>query len=233
MIQYKILLVEDESDLAELLRINLEDEGYKLVLAAHGAIAIQKIMSEHFDLIIMDVMMPNMDGLTTTQHIRLLNNNVPVLMLSAGNTSQDRIDGLKSGADDYMGKPFELEELFLRVKGILSRANRDDPKINLIEFAFGQNFIDFNSYIAKGVNGEFKLTKKEAQLLRLLIERKNQVVTREDILKTVWGYVAFPNTRTIDNFILSFRKYFEKDIKRPQYFLSHRGLGYKFNHEED
>jgi two-component system alkaline phosphatase synthesis response regulator PhoP len=131
-----------------------------------------------------------------------------------------------------MSKPFELEELLLRVRKILMRAHRDDPAINFMEFNFGGNFVDFNSYKAMGINGEFKLTKKEAQLLRLLIEKKNQVVTREEILKTVWGYTVFPSTRTIDNFILAFRKYFEVDIKNPKYFLSHRGLGYKFNDKD-
>jgi two-component system alkaline phosphatase synthesis response regulator PhoP len=180
----------------------------------------------------MDIMMPSMDGLTATHHIRLSSNNVPILILSAGSTAQDRINGLKSGADDYMSKPFELEELLLRVQKILMRAHREDPTINFMEFTFGGNFVDFNSYKAMGINGEFKLTKKEAQLLRLLIEKKNQVVTREEILKTVWGYTVFPSTRTIDNFILAFRKYFEEDIKNPKYFLSHRGLGYKFNDKD-
>jgi two-component system, OmpR family, alkaline phosphatase synthesis response regulator PhoP len=232
MINYRILVVEDESDLAELLKINLGSEGYKVTLAPHGAVAINKLKTESFDLIIMDIMMPSMDGLTATHHIRLSSNNVPILILSAGNTAQDRINGLKSGADDYMSKPFELEELLLRVQKILMRAHRDDPAINFMEFNFGGNFVDFNSYKAMGINGEFKLTKKEAQLLRLLIEKKNQVVTREEILKTVWGYTVFPSTRTIDNFILAFRKYFEVDIKNPKYFLSHRGLGYKFNDKD-
>ena len=232
MINYRILVVEDESDLAELLKINLESEGYKVTLAPHGAVAINKLKTESFDLIIMDIMMPSMDGLTATHHIRLSSNNVPILILSAGNTAQDRINGLKSGADDYMSKPFELEELLLRVRKILMRAHRDDPAINFMEFNFGGNFVDFNSYKAMGINGEFKLTKKEAQLLRLLIEKKNQVVTREEILKTVWGYTILPSTRTIDNFILAFRKYFEVDIKNPKYFLSHRGLGYKFNDKD-
>lgn len=232
MINYRILVVEDEQDLAELLKINLELEGYKVTIAPHGAIAINRLKTESFDLIIMDIMMPSMDGLSATHHIRLSSNNVPILILSAGNTAQDRINGLKSGADDYMSKPFELEELLLRVQKILMRAHREDQVINYMEYSFGVNFVDFNSYKALGINGEFKLTKKEAQLLRLLIEKKNQVVTREEILKTVWGYTIFPSTRTIDNFILAFRKYFEADIKNPKYFLSHRGLGYKF-HDKD
>ncbi len=226
---YRILIVEDEADLAELLKLNLELDGYRVTIAPHGAVAINLLKTESFDLIIMDIMMPSMDGLTATHHIRLSSNNVPILILSAGSTPQDRIKGLRSGADDYMSKPFEIEELVLRVEKILMRAHREDPVINYMEYEFGGNYVNFNSYEARGINGDFKLTKKEAQLLRLLIEKKNFVVSREEILKTVWGYTVFPSTRTIDNFILAFRKYFEVDIKNPRYFLSHRGLGYKFS----
>jgi len=225
---YRILLVEDEIDLAELIRINLEIEGYKVVIAPHGAIAIQKLKSESFDLIIMDIMMPSMDGITATQHIRLTNNDIPIMILSASNSSKDRINGLRSGADDYMSKPFELEELLLRVQKLIRRTQQHLPRLTLTEYKFGVNYIDFNSFKAIGTYGEFKLTKKEAQLLKLLIEKKNQVVTREEILKTVWGYTVFPSTRTIDNFILAFRKHFEADAKNPLFFISFRGVGYKF-----
>lgn len=226
---YRILLVEDESDLAELIRINLEIEGYKVSVAGHGAIAIQRLKSESFDLVIMDIMMPSMDGITATQHIRLTNNDIPIMILSASNSSKDRISGLKAGADDYMSKPFELEEMMLRVQKLIRRTQQHLPRLTLQEFTFGANYIDFNSYKASSKNGDFKLTKKEAQLLKLLIEKKNQVVTREEILKTVWGYTVFPSTRTIDNFILAFRKYFEDDAKNPRYFLSMRGVGYKYS----
>lgn len=228
---YRILLVEDEADLAELIRINLELEGYKVALASHGAIAIQKLKSESFDLVVMDIMMPSMDGITATQHIRLTNNDIPIMILSASNSSKDRINGLKAGADDYMSKPFELEELILRIQKLIRRTQAALPRLTLQEYEFGGNKIDFNSYMATGKNGEFKLTKKESQLLKLLIEKKNQVVTREEILKTVWGYTVFPSTRTIDNFILAFRKYFEVDSKNPKYFLSLRGVGYKFSED--
>jgi two-component system alkaline phosphatase synthesis response regulator PhoP len=226
---YRILLVEDEADLAELIKINLELDGYKVSVAVHGAIAIQRLKSESFDLVIMDIMMPSMDGITATQHIRLTNNDIPIMILSASNSSKDRIAGLKAGADDYMSKPFELEEMMLRVQKLIRRTQQHLPRLTLQEFRFGSNYIDFNSYKASSANGDFKLTKKEAQLLKLLIEKKNQVVTREEILKTVWGYTVFPSTRTIDNFILAFRKYFEEDAKNPKYFLSMRGVGYKYS----
>ena len=230
---FRILLVEDEADLAELIKINLELDGYKVSVAVHGAIAIQRLKSESFDLVIMDIMMPSMDGITATQHIRLTNNDIPIMILSASNSSKDRIAGLKVGADDYMSKPFELEEMMLRVQKLIRRTQQHLPRLTLQEYSFGGNFIDFNSYKASSKNGEFKLTKKEAQLLKLLIEKKNQVVTREEILKTVWGYTVFPSTRTIDNFILAFRKYFEEDAKNPKYFLSMRGVGYKYSENGD
>ena len=226
---YRILLVEDEADLAELIKINLELDGYKVSVAVHGAVAIQRLKSESFDLVIMDIMMPSMDGITATKHIRLTNNDIPIMILSASNSSKDRIAGLKAGADDYMSKPFELEEMMLRVQKLIRRTQQHLPRLTLQEFSFGSNYINFNSYKASSANGDFKLTKKEAQLLKLLIEKKNQVVTREEILKTVWGYTVFPSTRTIDNFILAFRKYFEEDAKNPKYFLSMRGVGYKYS----
>lgn len=232
MKNYRVLVVEDEQDLAELLKLNLEIEGYKVALAPHGAIAIQKLKSESFDLVIMDIMMPKMDGFTAIQHVRLTNNDIPIMILSASNQSQDRIKGLKSGADDYLAKPFELEELLLRVDKLIRRTQKDMTRLTLTEYSFGSNKVDFSSYAAIGVHGEFKLTKKESQLLKLLIEKKNEVVTREEILKTVWGYTVFPSTRTIDNFILAFRKYFEEDPKNPTYFLSLRGVGYKFSINE-
>ena len=226
---YRILLVEDEADLAELIKINLELDGYKVSVAVHGAVAIQRLKSESFDLVIMDIMMPSMDGITATQHIRLTNNDIPIMILSASNSSKDRIAGLKACADDYMSKPFELEEMMLRVQKLIRRTQQHLPRLTLQEFSFGSNYINFNSYKASSANGDFKLTKKEAQLLKLLIEKKNQVVTREEILKTVWGYTVFPSTRTIDNFILAFRKYFEEDAKNPKYFLSMRVVGYKYS----
>jgi two-component system alkaline phosphatase synthesis response regulator PhoP len=230
MKQYRILLVEDEHDIADLVKLNLENEGYKVSHARDGVEALQRIKEESFDLIIMDVMLPHVDGLTATENIRLNNTEVPILFLSARNTTQDRIAGLKKGGDDYLTKPFNLEELLLRVQKLIGRAApKNENPFNLVEFHFGDNFVNFESFEAHGSNGDFMLTKKESMLLKLLIENKGQVVSREKILQTVWGYNVYPSTRTIDNFILAFRKYFEKDVKKPVYFQSMRGVGYKFN----
>lgn len=230
MKNYRILLVEDESDIAELIQMNLDSEGYKVIHVSNGLIAMQRFEEQNFDLVILDIMLPGVDGISVCENIRLKNNEVPILFLSARGSSEDRIRGLKKGGDDYLTKPFNLEELMLRVQKLIGRTGgKNDRELNLVEYNFGDNYVNFESYEAKGIEGHFMLTKKEALLLKLLIENKGQVVSREKILQTVWGYNVYPSTRTIDNFILAFRKYFEQDAKEPAYFLSLRGVGYKFN----
>ncbi|MEO7049313.1 MAG: response regulator transcription factor [Ferruginibacter sp.] len=162
--------------------------------------------------------------------MRLTNTEMPILILSARNTSADRVLGLKKGADDYLTKPFNLEELLLRVDKLIKKSEQMATKQPLPnEYEFGKNKIDFKALECHTKNGEtITLTKKEIMLLKLLIENKNEVVTREKILQSVWGYNVYPTTRTIDNFILNFRKYFETDSRNPQYFHSVRGIGYKF-----
>jgi two-component system alkaline phosphatase synthesis response regulator PhoP len=225
-----ILLVEDEENLHETLKLNLEMENYTVTSAYDGSEAMKMIEEEYFDLIIMDVMLPEMDGISITENIRLNNNDVPVLMLSAKNTGQDRVLGLKKGADDYLTKPFNLEELLLRVdKLIIKNKKISDKDFALDTYQFDNNTIDFKAQQAILKNGSsVELSKKETMLLKLLIENKNQVVTREKILQSVWGYKVYPNTRTIDNFILNFRKYFESDSRNPKHFHSVRGVGYKY-----
>lgn len=225
-----ILLVEDEENLQEALRLNLEMEGYEITSAYDGAEALRAVQKEYFNLIILDVMLPEIDGITVCETIRLTNPDIPILILSAKNSSSDRVTGLKKGADDYLTKPFNLEELLLRVSKLLKKSERlgiPQPLADL--FTFGRNSIDFKALEAHSKTGEkIFLSKKEAMLLKLLIENKNEVVTREKILQAVWGYNVYPTTRTIDNFILSFRKYFEEDSRNPEYFHSVRGVGYKF-----
>ncbi len=227
----RILLVEDEEGIRDLVQLNLEEEGYEVVTAKDGKKAIELYQGQHFDLIILDIMLPELDGLQVCEQIRLHNAHVPILMLTARNTATDRITGLRRGADDYLTKPFHLEELLLRIKKLLQRTTQN-PKLNTNQFSFGKNRVNFSTYEAWGNPGKFTLTKKEALLLKLLIERRNEVVSRQQILQSVWGYDVFPTTRTIDNFILSFRKYFEKDPRKPKYFQSVRGVGYKFTYDE-
>jgi two-component system, OmpR family, alkaline phosphatase synthesis response regulator PhoP len=226
-----ILLVEDEENLHEALKLNLELEGYEVSSAFDGAAALKTIQAEYFDLVILDVMIPEMDGITVTETVRIRNNEVPILILSAKNTSADRVLGLKKGADDYLTKPFNLEELLLRVHKLINKNKKLQDKSSIGDtYTFGNNSLDFKAQEAISANGiKIQLSKKETMLLKLLIENKNEVVPREKILQTVWGYNVYPTTRTIDNFILGFRKYFEEDSRNPRYFHSVRGVGYKYS----
>ena len=228
--KFSILLVEDEENLQEALKLNLELEGYDITSAYDGAEALESVQKEYFNLIILDVMLPEIDGIQVCETIRLNNPDIPILILSAKNSSSDRILGLKKGADDYLTKPFNLEELLLRVNKLIRKSERISARQPLAEiYEFGKNKIDFKASEAFDKNGEkITLTKKEILLLKLLIENKNEVVTREKILQAVWGYNVYPTTRTIDNFILNFRKYFEEDSRNPEYFHSVRGVGYKY-----
>ena len=225
-----VLLVEDEENLHDALKLNLELEGYEITSAYDGHEALKKIEGEYFDLIIMDVMLPGVDGISVTENIRLQNNEVPILILSAKNTSADRVAGLKKGADDYLTKPFNLEELLLRVHKLIEKNKKMQEKDSVGDtYSFGKNIVDFRAQEILTRKGErIQISKKEAMLLKLLIENKNEVVPREKILQSVWGYNVYPTTRTIDNFILNFRKYFEEDSRNPQYFHSVRGVGYKY-----
>ncbi|MEI2823178.1 MAG: response regulator transcription factor [Chitinophagaceae bacterium] len=225
-----VLLVEDEENLHDALKLNLELEGYSVTSVMDGAAALKAVENEYFDLIIMDVMLPELDGVSVTETIRISNNDVPILMLSAKNSSADRVLGLKKGADDYLTKPFNLEELLLRVHKLINKNKKLQDKTTLGDsYSFGGGAIDFKAQEATDNKGQkIQLSKKETMLLKLLIENKNEVVPREKILQSVWGYNVYPTTRTINNFILNFRKYFEEDSRNPRYFHSVRGVGYKY-----
>ncbi|MGI8893373.1 MAG: response regulator transcription factor [Bacteroidia bacterium] len=230
MVNTRILLVEDEESIRDAIKLNLELEGYYVDVAGDGKKAVLNTKGKHYDLIILDVMLPEMDGFAVCEAIRLENSQVPILFLTAKSSGEDRIMGLKKGADDYLPKPFNLEELLLRVNNLIKRSIQSrDPQAIIDEYKVGSNKINFITYeIVTEQNEKISLTKKEILLLKLLIERKNQVVSRETILNRVWGYDVYPTTRTIDNFILKFRKYFESDPHNPRYFHSVRGVGYKF-----
>ena len=223
----RILLVEDEQSIRDTVKLNLELEGYEVVTASTGKKALKAIKEQHFDLIILDIMLPEVDGYQIAEQTRLTNTRVPIIMVTAKADGADRIQGLKKGADDYLAKPFQLEELLLRVEKLLARTKTESGD-NVDKVTFGPNKVNFQTYEAQTPRGVINLTKKEAMLLKLLVDRKNEVVSRQQILQAVWGYDVYPSTRTIDNFILSFRKYFEEDPKNPKHFQSIRGVGYKF-----
>lgn len=223
----KILLVEDEKNIAESLIFNLEGE-YEVTWAKTGEEALQMHREDVYQLIVLDVMLPKLSGYEVCMAMRKTDSSTPILFLTAKNEEKDRIEGLTLGADDYLGKPFSLDEFLLRVKALIRRAQKGVPE-NVSLFRFGNATINFDNYEATVNNQTLRLTKKECLLLKLLIEKEGQVVTREEILTKVWGYETIPSTRTIDNFIVKLRNYFEENPKEPKYILSIHGIGYKFN----
>ncbi len=219
----KILLVEDEESLVNVLTLNLEMENYEVEVAINGSEAIEKFDAS-FDLVVLDVMLPEINGFDVCSIIRK-KSQTPILFISAKGTSLDRITGLKIGADDYLVKPFNLEELLLRIAILI---NRQKMPTEIMAFSFGENTIDFKTYEVKANGKTITLSKRELALLRLLINKKNEVISRDEILDEIWGKDKFPTSRTIDNYILNFRKYFEPEPANPMYFKSLRGVGYKF-----
>jgi two-component system alkaline phosphatase synthesis response regulator PhoP len=228
-----ILLVEDEIALQKAIQVNLELEGYEVTATDNGIDALQLFHNQHFNLIILDIMLPELDGIAVCEKIRLINQDVPILFLTARDSAEDRVLGLKKGADDYLVKPFNLEELLLRIKNLHKRSPINQvPELD--SYRLGDYTIYFSTLEAKHTEGTtLNLTKKETQLLKLFIEREGQVISRQQILQYVWGYEVYPSTRTIDNFILSFRKIFEKKPKQPLIFQSVRGIGYRFVPEKN
>lgn len=223
----RICLVEDEKSIGEIIQLNLELEGYDIIWKNNGAIA--KAFFEEtldFDLIILDVMLPGVNGIDLCRFIRE-KSDVPILFLSAKGTTTDRIQGLKSGGNDYLPKPFDLEELLLRVK-ILAGSNMNESIEKTIIGVYEVNFKSFNLINSKS-GEEIRLSKKEIALIKLFVQRPNEVVSRDEILDEIWGKDQFPTSRTIDNYILNLRKIFEEDPKHPIYFHSIRGVGYKFS----
>jgi two-component system alkaline phosphatase synthesis response regulator PhoP len=228
----RILLVEDEENLRSTIALNLELEGYDVQCAVNGKEALQLFKYHRFDIVVLDIMLPEINGLDVCREMRKENRNVFILFLSARSMGSERIEGLKAGADDYLSKPFNLEELLLRIEILLKRKPQIAGSNNVNSITINGRNINFDTYQFTTNNGHIEsLSKKETLLLKLLIEKKNQVVSRDEILEQVWGYETFPTGRTIDNFILAFRKYFETDPSKPKHFISVRGVGYKFSSE--
>lgn len=224
----KICVIEDEESLLDLIKMNLELEGYSIETVTHGTEAFLRAFEmDTFDLVILDVMLPEVSGLTICKEIRKYS-RVPILFLSAKGTTQDRIAGLKLGANDYLPKPFDLEELLLRVQILVEGIEETTTIIDKI--TLGNFTVDFTSYVVNNtITGEkHDLSKREIDLLKLFNSKQGLVISRDEILDTLWGNDQFPTSRTIDNYILNFRKIFEEDPKTPKYFHSIRGVGYKF-----
>ncbi len=238
----RILIVEDDKHIAEGIKLNLELLGFKVKIAADGMAGLEQWRSWRPDLIVLDIMLPGIDGFSVLQRIRLEDERIPILILSARAEPDDRIQGLAGGVDAYLTKPFNLEEFQLRIQRLLRRAdwsrdgggnmrNSTDPLPRVVEF--GPNRIDFEAAQARGVKKTIKLTDQEMKLLKLFVANRGKVLSREKILEIGWGYTGSMTTRTVDNCIVRFRKYFEEDPKHPRFFRSVRSVGYIFDNETD
>jgi two-component system alkaline phosphatase synthesis response regulator PhoP len=223
----KILIIEDEEDLVKGLQLNLSDEGYVVDYALNGKEGLQKALEQSPDLILLDLMMPDMDGLEVCRRLREQKSNVPILMLTAKGEEVDKVVGLEIGADDYITKPFSIRELLARIKAHIRRINREEKTVPKV-YSFKGIEIDFTHFVIRREGREWELTSLEAEVLKYFIAHKGEVVTRNDLLDKVWGYEKYPTTRTIDNHILKLRKKIEKNPARPKIILSLYGEGYRF-----
>jgi two-component system alkaline phosphatase synthesis response regulator PhoP len=230
----RILIVEDEEHIAFGIKFNLEAEGYDAQVVADGPTALTLVEDDPqgFDLAILDLMLPGMSGYSVCETLRRKGNEMPVLMLSARTLVEDRIRGYDVGADQYLQKPFELEELLSMVRNLLARRTKmtvtDLPAENGSVYKFGRADVNFDTHVVTVEGKEIRLTHTEMKLLRYFIEHEGLVVTRSQLLEHVSGMNHSPTTRTVDNFIVNLRKYFEIDPASPRHFLSVRGTGYRF-----
>jgi two-component system alkaline phosphatase synthesis response regulator PhoP len=224
----RLIVVEDEAHLAEVIADNLELEGWSVDVVGEGPAALARIRDQQPDLVLLDVMLPGMDGFTVCETLRKEGNDVPILFLTARAGQGDRLHGLELGGDDYLGKPFELRELILRVRAILRRTEwfrAPSPAGDVL--LLGEARVDFRAYTAALQGRTLELSPKETMILRCLAERPGEVVSRAEILDRVWGYDAFPTSRTIDNFIVRLRRLLEPDPRNPRYIHTVRGTGYR------
>ena len=233
----RILIIEDESHIAEGLKLNLVLQGYDAEIAPDGSTGLQKWKEWRPDLIVLDIMLPQIDGFSVLRSIRLEDERIPVLVLSAKGSADDKIRGFSYGVDDYLAKPFNLDEFLLRVERLLKRVSwygdesRSDDSPPLHTYSFGNNHIDFDTATAHCREGTIRLTEQEVKLLKLFITNRGKPLSRDKILEIGWGYTRATSTRTVDNFIVRLRKYFEEDSKHPVYFQSLRAVGYVFDHD--
>ncbi|MEL7059293.1 MAG: response regulator transcription factor [Acidobacteriota bacterium] len=223
----RVLIVEDEEHLAEGIAENLELEGYDVEVALDGERGLDRILNGGFDLVVLDLMLPKLDGFAICRQVREAGDTTPILILTVRGDLEHRLRGLEQGADDYLSKPFHLRELLLRVRAILKRGRLPESLIR-----FGGNEVDFRAYQAMTWDERrVDLSDKETRILRCLAARVGEVVTREQILDEVWGHEVFPSSRTIDNYIVRLRRVFEETPERPTHFHTVRGVGYRLTLE--
>jgi DNA-binding response OmpR family regulator len=232
----RILVIEDEAHMAEGLKLNLSLQGHEVQVAADGLAGLEAWREWQPHLIVLDIMLPVMDGFTVLQNIRLEDERLPILILSARGETDDRIAGFTHGVDDYLSKPFDLDEFLVRVERLLTRVSlyeQEGPPTAVTSYSFGGNTIDFTTGIARCRAGEVTLTDQEARLLKLFIANRGTPLSRQRILEIGWGFARGSTTRTVDNFVVRLRKYFEENPKKPVFFISRRSVGYVFDHEDE
>ena len=221
----RILIIEDETPMRTALKDVLEAEGYRPLTAADGESGLQRAIAEKPDLILLDIMMPKLDGFAVCAELRRLGHTTPVLMLTAKGQVEDRVAGLDVGADDYLVKPFSTDELLARVRALLRRTQREGHRPTKLKL--GEIEIDLARQTASRGRKQIHLTAKEFSMLRLMAEANGEPVSREKFLDAVWGYAAFPTTRTVDNHIASLRAKLEKNPDAPRWIKTVHGVGYR------
>jgi DNA-binding response OmpR family regulator len=222
----KILIVEDEPDMVLGLKDNFEFEGYEVVTASDGAAGLERARNDKPDLVILDIMMPKLSGLEVCKTLRSEGFEAPIIMLTARGQEIDKVVGLELGADDYVTKPFSIRELLARVRAILRRT--EGAKKRLSRYRFADVELDFETYRAKKAGEALDMSPREFELIRYLIERKGETVSRDRLLEDVWGYESYPSTRTVDTHIAKLRAKIGDSGSEPRYILTIHGVGYKF-----
>jgi DNA-binding response OmpR family regulator len=238
--QRRILIVEDDEHIAEGLKLNLSLQGYEVAISGSGTLALQMWKEWNPHLIVLDIMLPGLDGLSVLRHIRLVDERIPVLILSAKGGADDKIKGFSYGVDDYLAKPFNLDEFLVRIERLMTRSSwslghssidAQEERAEEMQYTFGGNTIDFEQMTADCRQGLIHLTEQEVRLLKVFIANRGKPLSRKTLLEVGWGYSGGTTTRTVDNFIVRLRKYFEEDAQNPLYFKSLRSVGYLFDHQ--
>lgn len=235
----QILIIEDDAHIAEGMKLNLSFQGYNVFIAPDGPSGLRLWKELKPDLIVLDIMLPYIDGISVLQSIRLEDERIPILIVSAKGEPDDRIKGLTYGVDDYLAKPFHLDEFLLRIERLLTKVSwyssndLNNARLDTLAetYSFGENYINFATHTARCKCGEVMLTEQEVKLLKLFIANRGKPLSRQKLLEIGWGYTKNTTTRTVDNFIVRFRRYFEDIPHDPIYFKSIRSIGYLFDHD--
>ena len=221
-----ILIIEDDISILRGLKDNLTFEGYSVLSSADGQEGLQIALEKHADLLLLDIMLPGINGYEICRRLKKEKPELPIIMITARGSEMDKVGGLDLGADDYLTKPFSIPELLARIRAVLRRSKPDQNALE--KYSFGNVILDFRKFQAFINNAEIKLSSRKFALLKYLIQHEGEVIHRHELLNEVWGYNVTPTTRTVDNYILDLRKKLEEDPAKPKHILSVRGVGYKF-----